>query len=170
MMNAHMPQSINMHVEGDVFGWLHINWHMACRRMTARWGPWSRGCTSADNRNAADTAPPEDTPAMMPSTRARARMHSSASRCVMSITLSTREASKIWGRYAGGHRRIPGIDDALAGCSPTICTSGFLLFRNLQGLKMSTPLSIAEYTPELPLWVSQPDLTHHKNMVSEAVT
>lgn len=68
---------------------------------------------------------------MMPSMRASARMHSSASRCVMSITLSTRDASKMLGRYSGGHRRMPGMDDSLAGCSPTIWTSGFLLLRNL---------------------------------------
>lgn len=63
-----------------------------------------RGLHASDaSRNAADTAPPEDTPARTPSTRASARMVSSASLCEISITLSTADASKIEGTYSFGH-------------------------------------------------------------------
>eukprot|EP00240_Pyramimonas_obovata_P014857 CAMPEP_0118924608 /NCGR_PEP_ID=MMETSP1169-20130426/2666_1 /TAXON_ID=36882 /ORGANISM="Pyramimonas obovata, Strain CCMP722" /LENGTH=210 /DNA_ID=CAMNT_0006865735 /DNA_START=349 /DNA_END=983 /DNA_ORIENTATION=+ len=65
--------------------------------------------TCAERRSAAEMAPPLDTPQNIPSTLAAARIASSASSCVISMTVSTRDESKIFGRYSSDHRRMPAM-------------------------------------------------------------
>ena len=68
----------------------------------------------------AQTAPPDETPALMPSSRAKRRAVFSASICGISIIRSTRFGSKIVGKYSCGQRRIPAILEPSEGCKPTI--------------------------------------------------
>src|SRR5664279_4831053 len=56
---------------------------------------------------ATETAPPDEIPAKIPSSQAKRLVISSASLCDTDSTRSTRERSKISGRYASGHLRIP---------------------------------------------------------------
>ena len=94
-------------------------------------------------RSAPATQPPEETPAQMPSTRASARVVSSASACVMSSVRSTRVPSKMLGRYSAGHRRMPAMAAPSAGCSPTIWMAAFCDFRKLQKSRRHRRLSVS---------------------------
>ena len=88
--------------------------------------------TSRETCNAAHSAPPDEMPAKMPSSRASRRVVSSASACDTSITRSTRFQSQIFGRYCGGHLRMPGICEPSEGWQPTIWIFGFFSLKNCE--------------------------------------
>ena len=57
--------------------------------------------------------------------------------------------SKMSGRYSFGQRRMPGMEAPSFGCTPTICTSGFLLFKNAD-----TPMMVPVVPIALTKWVT----------------
>jgi cysteine synthase len=69
---------------------------------------------------AADTAPPDDTPAKIPSCVAKSRVVCSVATCETSIIVSTLVASNIFGKYCVGQRRMPAIFAPSSGCTPMI--------------------------------------------------
>ncbi len=74
-------------------------------------------------------APPLLTPAKMDSWWANFLAISSASSWVTVRIWSTLFGSYIFGRYSSRHLRMPGMLAPSAGCTPTICTSGFFYLR-----------------------------------------
>ena len=72
----------------------------------------------------------------------------------MSMTRSTRDSSKMLGRYSLGQRRMPGIEAPSVGCRPTICTSGFCSLKyRLQ------PMMVPVVPMELTKWVMAPPVS-----------
>ena len=69
----------------------------------------SRRALRREMRSATAHAPPAEMPQKMPSSRASRRAMSSAVGLDTFSTRSTRAGSKIFGRYACGHLRMPGI-------------------------------------------------------------